>query len=138
MAKKRKKFKGSLMIRLVDVVFILLFGFIAISKVEKMSRIELPKSETVSGRPLNRETVVFIGVLPNGHFLVENETIESSDEHSLNYYLRNKYDLLAANSVRMRVRIRANHDAAVKHAFMLVKKCQKMNVKVGIEVIKQS
>lgn len=138
MAKKRVKFKGSLMIRLVDVVFILLFGFIAISKVEKMSKIELPKSETVAGRPLNRETVVFIGVLPNGHYLVENETLEIKNERGLNYYLRNKYDLLTANGVRMRVRIRANHDAAVKHAFMLVKKCQKMNVKVGIEVIKQS
>ncbi len=138
MSKKRKYFKGGMMIRLVDVVFILLFGFIAISKVEKMSRIELPKSETVAGRPLNRETVVFIGVLPNGHYLVENETIDIGDEKSLNYYLRTKRDALAANGVRMRVRVRANHDAAVKHAFILVKKCQKMNVKVGIEVIKKS
>lgn len=126
------------MIRLVDVVFILLFGFIAISKVEKMSQIELPKSETVAGRPLNQETVVFIGVLPNGHYLVENETIEIKNEKDLNFYLVQKRQELAANEVLMRVRIRANHDSAVKHAFMLVKKCQIMNIKVGIEVVKVS
>lgn len=126
------------MIRLVDVVFILLFGFIAISKVEKMSKIELPESETVSGRPLNQETVVFIGVLPNGHYLAENETIEISREQDLNYYLKQKHEELKADGVLMRVRIRANHDAAVKHAFKLVKKCQFMNIKVGIEVVKTS
>ncbi len=52
-----------MLIRLIDVVLILLFGFISISTIERQSLVRLPDSETSAPVPASRGDVVSVTVL---------------------------------------------------------------------------
>lgn len=137
MSRKRKKPRPSgLIIRLIDVVLILLFGFIAISELSKKSKIKLAKSETVPATAPDRETVVYIGVLPDGRYLVDGERRVIQDLRTLAEYINRERVRLNRRNIRMRLRIRTNYNAPVKHAFAVVNICQDMKIPVGLDVIK--
>lgn len=52
-----------MLVRLIDVVLILLFGFISISTVERRSPIQLPESESSAPMPVARGDVASVTVL---------------------------------------------------------------------------
>lgn len=136
---KRKKRRGSgLIIRLIDVVFILLFGFIAISEVSKRSKIKLAKSVAVPASAPDRETVVYIGVLADGNYLVNDESQVITDLGLLEKYILRERVRLSRQNVLMRVRIRTSYNAPVKYAFAVVNICQDMKIPAGLDVIKIS
>lgn len=136
-AKKRKRLPSGLIVRLIDVVFILLFGFIAISEIDRRSQIKLAKSETEAPNLPDREQVVFIGVLPDGRYLVDDETKVIVEPDMLARYIIDIRDVLAEQNAALRIRVRANHDAAVKYAFPVVSICRELEVPVGVDVIKK-
>ena len=45
---------------------------------------------------------------------------------------------MEARNIRMKVRVRANHDAPVRLAFAVVNICQEMKIPVGLDVIKKN
>lgn len=135
--KKKRRAASGLIIRLIDVVLILLFGFIAISEISKKSKIDLPKSEAVPATAPDREVVVYIGILPDGRYLVEDETAVIEDPASLARYILQKQIDLNRRKIRMRVRVRANHDSEVRYAFTVVNICQETKIPVGLDVIKK-
>ena len=61
---KKKKRRTGLVLRLVDVIFILLFGFIIISEVERKSVIKLAKSKTTLPDIPDKEVVVQMNSVP--------------------------------------------------------------------------
>ena len=130
-----KRRNGSSIIRLIDVVMILLFGFIAISEIDTRSKIQLAKSATVPITRPDREMVIYVGVLPNGEYLVEKESKRIERADVLLTYLQQKRESLQANNIRMKVRIRTNFDAPVKYAFAVVNICQRLNIPVGLDVV---
>lgn len=134
---KKKKRRLGLILRLVDVIFILLFGFIVISEVERKSVIKLAKSETSLPDVPDKEVVVFIGVLPSGHYLIEKETQVVDNLQDLERFIDAQLQIYASQNLRMRVRIRANFDAPVKYAFPVVGACRERGIPVGVDVIKQ-
>ncbi|RMI00529.1 MAG: hypothetical protein D6681_11245 [Calditrichaeota bacterium] len=136
--KRRRRVSTATIIRLIDVVMILLFGFIAISEISKKSQIQLPKSEAVPETAPDREQVVYVGVLPEGRFLVEEETAVIEDVTTLATYLQQQRRMLAQRNRRMRVRVRANYNAPVKYAFVVVNICQELKIPVGLDVIKKA
>lgn len=136
--KKKRRAASGLIIRLIDVVLILLFGFIAISEISKKSRIDLPESEAVPATAPDREVVVYIGILPDGRYLVEDETAVIDDPASLMNYVLQKQSELNNRNTRMRVRVRANHDSEVRYAFTVVNICQETKIPVGLDVIRKS
>lgn len=138
MSKRKKKRVSGLIIRLIDVVLILLFGFIAISEISKKSTIKLAKSVAVPASAPDRETVVYIGVLPDGRYLVNDESQVIKDATLLTEYIRSEWVRLNRQNVLVRVRVRTNHDAPVKHAFAAVNICQDMKIPVGLDVIRIS
>lgn len=135
--KKKRRAASGLIIRLIDVVLILLFGFIAISEISKKSRIDLPESEAVPATAPDREVVVYIGILPDGRYLVEDETAVIDDPASLARYVLQKQSELNSRNIRMRVRVRANYDSEVRYAFTVVNICQETKIPVGLDVIKK-
>lgn len=135
--KKKRRAASGLIIRLIDVVLILLFGFIAISEISKKSRIDLPESEAVPATAPDREVVVYIGILPDGRYLVEDETSVIDDPATLMRYVLQKQGELNSRNIRMRVRVRANHDSQVRYAFTVVNICQETKIPVGLDVIKK-
>jgi len=129
--------QGSMLIRLIDVVFILLFGFISISQVTHKSQIDLPKStETPNSYP-DPEEIVFIGIIPSGIYLVENETRSIDDLQVLVYYLRNKKNELEQNGARIRVRLRAAWNTPIKHIMTAADVCDNLGIQKGIDVEKR-
>jgi len=136
--KRKKKYQSGLIIRLIDVVMILLFGFIAISEVNKKSMIKLAKSVAVPSTYPDRETVVFIGILPDGRFLVKDETSIITNIATLRRYIQSEKNRLNRQKIRMRVRIRSNYNTPVKYSFSVVRICQDLKIPVGLDVIKVS
>ncbi|MCA9740165.1 MAG: biopolymer transporter ExbD [Deferribacteres bacterium] len=134
---KKKKRRTGLVLRLVDVIFILLFGFIIISEVERKSVIKLAKSKTTLPDIPDKEVVVFIGVLANGQYLIEKETQVVDNLLDLEHYLDIQMQFFADQNLQMRVRIRANFDAPVKYTFPVVGACRERGIPVGVDVIKK-
>ena len=127
---------GGALIRLIDVVFILLFGFISISEVSDKSKIELPKSvETPPSNP-DKEKVLFLGINPEGKYLVENETQVIPDATGLFYYLQNKATQAKQAGDELRVRIRSNWDTPIKFTMAAADICDNLNIPKGIDVRK--
>ena len=135
-ARKRKIPKNSMIIRLVDVVFILLFGFISISEIDRKSQIKLPKSIQVPPSMPDKEQVIFIGVLPDGAYLVDDEMVSITEVSMLEKYIYGLKKQLLSSGIKMKVRVRANYDASVKYAFRVVEICQNGKIPVGLDVIK--
>jgi biopolymer transport protein ExbD len=125
-----------MILRLIDVVLLLLFGFISISQLNRKSLIALPRSVSVPPAVPDREEVVFVGVLPDGTFLVENETSAITEPHLLQIYLQRTQAALAAQNARMRVRIRANWDVPMTHVFKAVASCEALKLPTGLDVIR--
>ena len=124
---------GSL-IRLIDVVFILLFGFISISEISERSKIELPESaETPPSHP-DKEKVLFLGIDSEGKYLVENETKVIFSPQDLFYYLQGKAAEVRQSGDELRVRIRSNFDTPIKFTMAAADICDNLQVQKGIDV----
>ncbi len=63
--------RSGLLIRFVDVVLILLFGFIAISEIKLHNDIDLARSTETERPPIDKREVVFIGVTKTGAYSIE-------------------------------------------------------------------
>ncbi|HEX9654838.1 MAG TPA: biopolymer transporter ExbD [bacterium] len=124
---------GSL-IRLIDVVFILLFGFISISEINERSRIKLPESvETPPSNP-DKEHVLFVAIDSAGLYLVENETQIISDAPTLYNYLKTKTQESLSHNEELRVRIRSNFNTPIKYTMAAADICDNLNIPKGIDV----
>lgn len=127
---------GGTLIRLIDVVFILLFGFISISEINEKSRIELPESsETPPSKP-DRERVLFVGINSQGQYLVENESKMISNIETLYSYLSDEARAALRDGDKLRVRIRSNYDAAIKYTMAAADICDQLQIPKGIDVRK--
>ncbi|MDI6401630.1 biopolymer transporter ExbD [Balneolaceae bacterium ANBcel3] len=119
------------LLRFVDVVLILLFGFIVISDIDEDSDIVLPSStETALFQP-GAEVVLFIGIGTNGEFFDERHNIMLESEENLKRYIRqhkNRYGDLA------KVRIRANYDTLAQYAIRAAEICDEIGIKKAIDV----
>lgn len=125
---------GSTLIRLIDVVFILLFGFISISEISHKSKIVLPKSsETPPSNP-DKEQVVFVGIEHDGAYLVEDESKLIADPEGLLRYLENRVDRANRDGKNFRVRIRSNWDTPIKYTMAAADICDHLHIPKGIDV----
>ncbi|UCE04990.1 MAG: hypothetical protein JSW07_15385, partial [bacterium] len=106
---------GGIVIRLIDVVLILLFGFISISEISSKSLIHLPKSKQMAYSLPDREDLLIIGITPEGTFLIEDESEILTDFIALKYYIVLKHEENLKNNVETRVRIRSNWSTPIKY-----------------------
>ena len=125
---------GGGLIRLIDVVFILLFGFISISEISEKSKIELPKSSEMPPSNPDTEEVLFIGIDSEGRYLVEAETKVITTPDVLFRYLSSKVTKANARGDAFRVRIRSNWDTAIKYTMTAADICDHLNIPKGIDV----
>ncbi len=130
--------KGGIIVRLIDVVLILLFGFISISEISRKSKIFLPKSTQTQPTNPDHESILIIGITSQGKYLVNNESLMISDFESLREYIieKNKTDLL--NDSRTRVRIRSNWNTPIRYTVFLANLCDDLNIAKGIDVIRKT
>lgn len=126
--------KRGIILRLVDVVLILLFGFVSISEVSRQSKIELAKTTEFPVEKLEHEEIVFIGITSDGKFLVEDERILIEDVISLKQYILSKKKEFETLNAKVRVRIRSNWDTPIKYTLWISELCDRLHVKKGVDV----
>jgi biopolymer transport protein ExbD len=123
--------KGKYLLRFVDVVLILLFGFIVISDIDEDSQIVLPSSYEAEITKPSNEIVLFIGVTTNGDYIDEREKILLNSESALRDYIRshkNRFGDVA------KVRIRANYDTQSLYAMRVAQICDELDIKKSLDV----
>lgn len=123
--------RGRFLLRFVDVVLILLFGFIVISDLDEDSMILLPAStETALPLPVT-DVVLYIGVTNDGEFFDEREKVLLQNTDQLRTYILNHQRRFGDFA---KVRIRANYDTPTKYAILVAQICDELNIKKAIDV----
>jgi len=122
-------------IRLIDVVLILLFGFISISEISSRSALDLPKSTQMAYAYPDKEDLLIIGITADGKFLVEDETEVMADFSALKYYIVTKYEENLKNKIDTRVRIRSNWNTPIKYTLAVANVCDLLQIPKGVDVI---
>jgi biopolymer transport protein ExbD len=125
---------GGTLIRLIDVVFILLFGFISISEISERSKIELPKSKETPPSNPDKEQVLFVGISAEGNYLLENENLVISSPQQLYDYLGEQVRKANQAGRDFRVRIRSNWNTPIKFTMAAADICDHLNIPKGIDV----
>ena len=123
--------KSGFVVRFVDVVLILLFGFISISSV-RATEIDLADStETPAPLPETAD-VVFVGIRSDGTYLVDDERIEVRGAQELLRFIDAELDRLGDRPVK--VRIRASYDTPMLYLVNAARVCDELGVPKALEV----
>ncbi len=123
--------RGRFLLRFVDVVLILLFGFIVISDIDEESQIILPSSSEAEMFKAGAEIVLFIGITTDGNYIDERENILLSTEQQLTSYIRQHKSRYGELS---KVRIRANYDTHARYAIKLAQICDEIGIDKALDV----
>lgn len=127
---------GNLVIRLIDIVFLLLFGFIAVSQVDSGAAIEPPKSTEANSAAPDGAEIVIIGVTEEGTYPVDNGYRIIKTQGELRAYLVEKERQASSRNARLGVRIRANWDAPVEYGLAVARLCRDLNLPKGLDVVR--
>jgi len=115
----------------VDVVLILLFGFISISTIRETA-VELPEStEDRDSRP-DVEAVVAVGILSDGTYLVDEEVVRIEGQDALTEYLVSAQRQQPARSLL--IRFRASYDSPVGHLMSAAALCDSLGLRHVFQV----
>ena len=129
------KNKSGIIVRLIDVVLILLFGFISISQIEEVSRVHLPvSSETRLSTP-DTENLISIAVFPyeknRWGYLVENETKLLKTIEGVHLFLKDKKSFYKRD---IRVKIYSEARAPIKYTMQVADLCEQMQLRKSLIV----
>lgn len=131
--------KRGTILRLIDVVFILLFGFLAISEISRRGIFQLPKKSEVE----TEETVptsIVVEISKNGDFICGNEKLildrNDPDERIelLRGYIQEEYNE-RADKEGVFVEIRSDRDAAIQYAVDVKDVCDNLGIISTIGVV---
>ena len=127
---------GKLMIRLIDIVFNLLFGFIAISQVGSNLPIVLPKSTEVLEVAPNDAHTILVGVTKAGTYPVEKGELVLKNSYELRSYLTKKLRETELNRAQIGVRICADWDSPVEYGIAVARICRDLGIPKGLDVVR--
>jgi biopolymer transport protein ExbD len=126
--------KNGMILRLIDVVFILLFAFIAVSQVDMTLAVDPPKS--VESGPFKSDSteVVTVCVLNDGKYPIDDGQLVLADSLSLHNYLREVAAHAAKTGKAVGVRIRANWDSPIEYSLAAANICRSLGLSKGLDV----
>jgi biopolymer transport protein ExbD len=123
--------KSGFAVRFVDVVLILLFGFISISSV-RSTEIDLAQSTETPAPPAQTKEVIFVGIRPDGTYLVDGERSEVRGGRALLRFLASELERIGDRPVT--VRIRASHNTPMGFLVDAARVCDELGVEKALEV----
>lgn len=126
--------KGGNILRLIDIVLILLFGFISISEVSQRSRVRLAESTETPQSPPDQEAIIVVGISPEGSYLVGNESNALTSLQELQDYLLGEKRKAVQTNKSVRVRVRPNWNTPIEHAMMVAAVCDQLQLAKGLDV----
>jgi biopolymer transport protein ExbD len=119
------------LLRFVDIVLILLFGFICISSI-KPSSVQPPESSEAPYKNIDPSQIVFVSIQNDGSFLVEDERRTLRTPAKLRTFLRQKRDALGR--AEMKARLRSSQTAPIYYLMQAAKICKQLGIPKSIEV----
>ena len=123
--------RSGFIVRFVDVVLILLFGFISISSIRETS-ITLPESSETPPPAPELEEIVFVGIQGDGTYLVDNERLQVRGGQALYQFLTRQ--LASLGDAPVKVRIRASWDTPMRFLVEASQVCDALGVPKAFEV----
>jgi len=131
--------KSGTVLRLIDVVFILLFGFLSISEISRRGIFQLPrKLEVETDAPV--PSAIIVEISQGGDFICGNEklVLDESDPEGrmelLKWYIQAEYNK-RADLEGVLVEIRSDRKAAIQHAIDVKDVCDNIGVVSSIGVV---
>lgn len=118
-------------VRFVDVVLILLFGFISISSV-RATEIELPQSTETPPPPPEVEEVLFVGIRADGTYLVDDERSEIRGAGNLLRFIASELESIGDR--RLKVRIRASYNTPMRFLVDAARVADELDLPKSLEV----
>jgi len=126
---------GGIVTRLIDVVLILLFGFISISEIDRKSPVRLSETKELPVISVDKEQILVVGVIaPNSYVIEKEEGIYFNDLELLLRYIDAQKDDFERRQKEMKVRIRSNWFLPVKYALDIALYCEHIGVERGLDV----
>lgn len=123
--------RSGFVVRFVDVVLILLFGFISISSI-RSTEVELPRSTEAPTPPPELEDVVFVSIRSDGTYLVDDERLAVRGASALLGFLDR--EIASLGDVPVKVRIRASFDTPIRFLSEASRVCDRLGVAKAFEV----
>lgn len=126
---------GGVVTRLIDVVLILLFGFISISEIDRKSQIRLSETKELPTISVDREQIVVVGILsPTNYVIEKGEGIYFDNVVSVFRYIDGLQAEFKRRDKELKVRIRSNWYLPVKYALDIAVYCEHIGVERGLDV----
>jgi biopolymer transport protein ExbD len=126
--------KGGIIIRLIDIVLNLLFGFMCISTMERKSPVKLPQSDAPIQSELQKEELLIISINQEEQFLIESENRVIPDFEALKNLIRIRNESFRKLDRKMKVRIRCYWNLPIRYTMRIANFCRSENIPVGMDV----
>ena len=123
--------RSGFVVRFVDVVLLLLFGFISMAQI-RQTEIDLPKSSESPVLPLETEEVLYVGIRPDGTYLVEKERRTLTGAQALRTFLEQAHESLGDTAVK--VRLRAGYNTPMRFMLEAAQVCDDLLLPKVLEV----
>lgn len=127
---------SGLIIRLIDLVFILLFGFIAISQIGALPEVQPPKSTEAASYEAGAKRVIVVGVRKDGTYPIDDGIVVLPDSARLQRFLAEQAALSARSGEALGVRIRASFDTPVHYSLIVARICGALDLPKGLDVVR--
>jgi len=124
----------SIIIRLIDIVLLLLFGFLVVSEINRKSPVKLPQSDVKVKRDIDEEELLIVGIKQDTTLYLEgeNRALASFDDLYGLILIRNEsYKKL---NRKFRVRIRSFWNLPIKYTMRVANFCRHNNIPVGMDI----
>jgi len=119
--------KGGLIIRLIDVVLILLLGFISISDLTVKTQVKLPQGVNESNTTIQKSQAVFIKIDKDGLFEIDDGINKTPGISDINLIEQRLIDLKKSFH-NLVVIIEPDPDSIIQIAVDLIDICEKNNI----------
>ena len=126
--------KGGIIIRLIDIVLNLLFGFMCISTLERKSPVKLPQSDAPVQSQIQKEELLIISIDQEGQFLIESEQRIIPNFEALKNLILIRNDSYHKLDRTMKVRIRSFWNLPMRYTMRIANFCRSNNIPVGMDV----
>jgi biopolymer transport protein ExbD len=116
------------MLRLIDIVLILLFGFISISHVDRAWEVDLPRASFIPDLPPDFEDWIIVAVDGEG-YVCGAERLRLPDGEALGRWLEGEAAAGASH-----VRLRADRQAPGRSVAQVTELCRRAGLNLALEV----
>ncbi len=122
-----------MLIRLIDIVLIVLFGFIAIARLDNQRKIELPKSKEAPLMIPDTLDVVHVTITQAGEFYIDLDQEPSDYREVEEYLIKRKQDMK-----EIKVTIRAEGMAPFQFVRETAEMCDRLKIprSIMVEIVK--